>query len=169
MASIDAARLASLRLNLSQFSTKLAGKVLRSSLRRGTNIVRDQARANFGVDGGPDSVTGALRASIRVAARRGSPTRIAFSVVAGDLTASQQKRFGAAAAFYAVMVEKGHINRKAGQALRGSKAGVQAARAASTNNTPARPFMRPAIDEKREAVIDYVAGDVRSRIKEAIV
>lgn len=167
MADFDRA-LAGLRLNLSQFSPKLSKKVLTASLRRGTNVVRDQARANFGEGDGPNSITGALRASIRTTSRRGSPTRIAFSVVAGDLTASQQKRFGAQAAFYAVMVEKGHINRKAGQALRGGKAAVEAARAASTSNTPAKPFMRPAIEAKAERVIDIVASEVRSRVREAL-
>jgi HK97 gp10 family phage protein len=168
MANLDAAKLAGIRINLQQLSPKLANKILRPSLRRGSNIVRDEARANFGSNGGPNSISGALRASIRVVARRGSPTRVSFGVFAGDLTASQKKRFGAEAAFYAFMVEKGHINRRAGQALRGSAAGRQATRAASTSNTPAHPFMRPAIVAKAGSVIDTVANEVRSRIREAL-
>jgi HK97 gp10 family phage protein len=171
--AFDTAKLAALRTNLEQFPARLAKNVLRSSLRRGATVVRDQARANFRPAGstggeGPQTLTGALRASIRVAARRGTPTRVVVQVVAGELTTAQKKRFGVQAAFYAFMVEKGHINRKLGQALRGSKAGVRAARAASTSNTPAHPFMRPAIEAKAAAVIDTIASTVQSRLDEGL-
>lgn len=89
-------------------------------------------------------------------------------MVAGDLTGAQIKKFGKKAAFYALWVEKGHINRKAGQALRGSKAGVKAARAASTNNTPAYPYMQPAIETKAQEAIDLVVQDVTARLAEAV-
>jgi hypothetical protein len=157
-----------LRANLEQFPGRLAKNVLRAGLRRGSTVLRDQARANFNTGTGPNDLTRALKASIRVTARRGTPTRIVFNVVAGELTAAQVKRFGKDAAFYALWVEKGHINRKAGQALRGSKASMKAARASSTSNTPAHPYMRPALEAKAQAAIDAVAATVESRLSEGL-
>ena len=34
-------------------------------LRKASNVIRDQAKANFGQAGGPNSISGALRGSIR--------------------------------------------------------------------------------------------------------
>jgi hypothetical protein len=157
-----------LRANLEQFPGRLAKNVLRTGLRRGATVLRDQARANFNTGAGPNDLTRALKASIRVTARRGTPTRIVFNVVAGELTTAQVKRFGKDAAYYALWVEKGHINRKAGQALRGSKASLKAARASSTSNTPAHPYMRPALEAKAQAAIDAVAATVESRLSEGL-
>lgn len=168
MAEIRIEGLEELRARMAGVSDRLVKNVLRSGLRKGANVVRSQARANFNGAVGPNELTGALRASIRVTQRRGTPTRVVFNVVAGSLTAAQKKRFGADAAYYALWVEKGHINRKAGQALRGSKAGVLAARAASTNNTPAHPFMRPAIEAKAREAIDIVVQDIGARLPEVV-
>jgi len=168
MADLQIEGLADLRMRMEGVSGKLVKNVLRSGLRQGANVVRNQARANFNGAIGPNDLSGALKASIRVTQRRGTPTRVVFNVVAGNLTAAQKKRFGADAAFYALWVEKGHINRKAGQALRGSKAGVLAARAASTNNTPAHPFMRPAIEAKAREAIDIVVQEIGARLTEVV-
>jgi hypothetical protein len=169
MADFDRS-LASIRINLQQLSPRLVTKVLRPSMRRGTNIVRNQARANFGTGDGPNSISGVLRASIRVVSRRGTPTRVAFSVVAGDLTAAQQKRFGLKAAFYALMVEKGHwVN--TGKALGGNRKDEARARrmaAGENEHVAAHPYMRPAIEMTASAVVDSVASDVRSQIREAL-
>jgi len=159
--------LAELQMRMSGVSDRLLKKVLRPSVRKGANVIRNQARANFNIAGGPNDITVALKSSIRVTPRRGTPTRVVVSVVAGDLTGAQIKKFGKKAAFYALWVEKGHINRAAGQALRGSKAGVKAARAASTNNTPARPYMQPAIESKAQEAIDLVIQEVTNRLAEA--
>lgn len=153
-------------MRMEGLSDSVLKKVLRPGLRKGANVVRAQARANFNTAVGPNDLTGALKRSIRVTPRRGTPTRVVISVVAGDLTAAQKKKFGAAAAFYALFVEKGHINRKAGEALRGSKAGLKVIRAASTNNTPAHPFMRPAIQSKAQAAIDIMVQEVGTRLSE---
>jgi HK97 gp10 family phage protein len=158
--------MAGLRMAMLGVSDKLLKRVLRPSVRKGANVVRNQARANFNTAGGPNDITTALKQSIRVTPRRGTPTRVVVSVVAGDLTGAQMKKFGKKAAFYALWVEKGHINRKAGQALRGSKEGVRAARAASTNNTPAHPYMQPAIETKAQEAIDIIVDDVTARLHE---
>ena len=168
MAEMKIEGLDELRRRMNGISDQLLKRVLRPSVRKGANVVRNQARDNFNTAGGPNDITTALKASIRVTPRRGTPTRVVVSVVAGDLTGAQIKKFGKKAAFYALWVEKGHINRKAGQALRGSKAGVKAARAASTNNTPAHPYMQPAIETKAQEAIDIVVADVTARLAEAV-
>lgn len=157
-----------LRRRMDGFSDSLIRKILRPSVRKGGNVIRDQARANFNGAVGPNDLTGALRKSIRLTPRRGTPTRVAVSIVAGDLTPAQIKKFGIKSAFYALWVEKGHINRKAGEALRGSKVTLKAIRAASTNNTPAHPYMRPALEAKAQAAIDVVIQDVSARLPEAV-
>lgn len=149
-------------------SDKLVKNVLRSAVRQGANVVRNQARANFNGAVGPSDISGALKASIRVTPRRGTPTRVVVSIVAGDLTVAQTKKFGINAAFYALWVEKGHINRKAGQALRGSKVSLKAIRAASTNNTPAHPFMRPAIETKAQEALDVVVQAIGQKLPEVV-
>lgn len=168
MANLRVQGVDALRRRMEGVSKKLIKSAITKGLRKGANIVRDQARANFDGATGPSAITGALRASIRVKSRRGSPTRVAFSVFAGDLTKTQTKKFGMDAVFYAFWVEKGHINRKAGQALRGSREAVRAARAASTSNTPAHPFMRPAIQAKAQEAIAVVATAINQNLPGAV-
>ncbi|WP_295991571.1 hypothetical protein [Rugamonas sp.] len=138
---------------------------LRSGLRQGANLIRDQARANFEGAGGPNELTGALKASIRTTSRRGSPTRVVFNVVAGSLTAKQSDKFGAQSAFYALWVEQGHINRKLGEALKGGRRSRAAQRAASTSNTPAYPYMAPALRERAQDAIDMVVATISANLE----
>lgn len=169
MPDLNVTGLADLQLRLAGVSDKLVKNVLRGALRKGANVIRNQARANFNAGGlAPNDITQALKASIRVTARRGTATRVTYSVVAGDLTATQQKKFGTSAAYYALWVEKGHINRKAGDALRGGKRYKAMARAASTSNTPAHPYMQPALENKAQEAIDAVAQDARERLPEIV-
>lgn len=168
MADLKMDGLDELRVRMVGLSDRMLKRVLRPSVRKGANVVKAQARENFNTAVGPNELTGALKASIRVTPRRGTPTRVVVSVVAGDLTAAQTKKFGTKSAFYALWVEKGHINRGAGQALRGSKESLRAARAASTNNTPAHPYMQPAIESKAQEAIDIVISDVTSRLPEIV-
>ncbi len=155
-----------LRLRLAGVSDKLVKNTLRAGLRKAATVVRDQARANFNTAGGPNDLTRALKASIRVTPRRGTPTRVVFSVAAGSLTNAQAKKFGADSAYYALWVEKGHINRKLGQALRGGSSRKAAARAASTNNTPAHPYMLPAIEAKAQEAIDIMIQTISDKLPE---
>lgn len=168
MADLKITGLDALRLTLAGVPDKLVKGALRSGLRQGANLIRNQAKANFGTAGGPNELTGALKASIRTTACRGTPTRVVFNVVAGQLTAAQTKKFGPNSPFYALWVEKGHINRKMGAALRGSKESVKAARAASESNTPAHPYMRPALESEAQAAIDMVVQVVSDRIGELV-
>lgn len=166
MADMNITGLDAIIARLGAAPTKLVNGALRAGVRQAANLVRDQAKANFGGAGGPNELTGALKASIRTTQRRGSPTRVVFNVVAGTLTAAQTKKFGAESAFYALWVERGHINRKLGDALRGSKASLKAARAASTSNTPAHPFMAPAIVSKGQAALDLIVSTIEAKLPE---
>jgi HK97 gp10 family phage protein len=155
-----------LRVRLAAASDKLLKGALRTGLRKGATVVRNQARDNFNKAGGPNDITRALKSSIRVTQRRGTPTRVVFSVSAGALTNAQTKKFGADSAYYALWVEKGHINRKLGQALRGGSRKKAAARAASTSNTPAHPYMKPAIEAKAQEAIDIMIQTVADKLPE---
>ncbi|WP_198116928.1 HK97 gp10 family phage protein [Massilia rhizosphaerae] len=168
MADLKVDGLDELHRRMAGVSERLVKNVLRSSVRKGGNVIRNQARANFNSAVGPNDLTGALKASIRVTPRRGTPTRVVVSIVAGDLTQAQVRKFGIKAAYYALWVEKGHINRKAGEALRGSKATLKAIRAASTNNTPAHPYMLPALQTKAQEAVDVVIHDVAARLPEVV-
>lgn len=168
MADLQVTGLAELRTAFERMPEKLVKNSIRAGLRKGANLVRQQARANFDGAGGPNELTGALKASIRVTPRRGTPTRVVFNVVAGELTKAQKKKFGADSAYYALWVEKGHINRKMGEALRGGTRKKAAARAASTSNTPAHPFMRPAIEAKGQEAIDLMVSTIRNNLAQDV-
>lgn len=168
MADLLVQGLDALRARLNGLPDKLVKGAIKSGLRQAANIVKAQARANFNTGDGPSELSGALKASIRVTPRRGTPNRVVFNVVAGELTKAQSKKFGANSAFYALWVEKGHINRKLGMALRGSRAGIKATRAASTNNTPARPFMKPAIEARAQEAIDVMIAAIGDRLPETM-
>lgn len=156
MADISIAGLAALRSRFEQLPARMVKNSIRVGLRQAANMVKDQAKANVNGAPGPASHTGALKKSIRVTAGKGSPTRVIFKVIAGEFTAAQKKKFGADSAFYAMFVEKGHINRSKGNALRGGRASVRAARSASSSNTPPHPFMQPAIESKAQSAIDLM-------------
>lgn len=168
MADIQITGLAELRSRITNLPGRLVKNALKAGLRQAANIIKDQARQNFGQAGEPNELSGALKNSIRVIARSGTPTRVNFSVTAGSLSAAQQKRFGANSAFYALWVEKGHINRKLGEALRGSHAGRAAARKASTSNTPAHPYMKPALESKAKEALDKLTSVVKDRLPEDV-
>jgi hypothetical protein len=164
------ARFASLPANMVQ-------SVLRKAVRQGSNLIAARAKDNFSgaveAIGGarsdtlnPRTLSGALRASIRVTERRGSQTRVVFNVVAGQLSGAQQSKFGADSAYYALWVERGHINRKMGQALRGSRAFVVHQRETSESNTPAHPYLGPAVASEASAVIDSISTSVASQLEQ---
>ena len=165
MADLTVTGLDDIWRSLSALPDRMLQGTVKSGLRQAANLIRDQAKANFNGAGGPNELTGALKASIRSTARRGTPTRVVFNVVAGTLTAAQKKTFGPNSPFYALWVERGHINRKLGEALRGGRAGVAAARAASASNTPAHPYMAPAINSKAQAAIDLMAETIAANLQ----
>lgn len=164
-----------LQIRLAALPGNMAKNILRKSVRRGANLITSKARTNFSSAvvqiGGehsdtlnPHTVSGALRASIRTVERRGTPTRIVFNVVAGELTGAQQGKFGASSAYYALWVERGHINRKMGDALRGGYRHKQYTRSLSQSNTPAHPYMAPAVASEGNAVIETISDSIATQI-----
>lgn len=117
----------------------LMKSVLRSALRDGANFMKDEIRERCPVD------TGALRDSVRVVARRGTPTRVVFQVVAGaPFTEAKQAKYGIKAPFYALFVERGTVH------------------------APPHPFMRPAIEAGSGATMDRVVQGLSDRLPEVV-
>lgn len=149
----------------------IAKGIMRKAVRQGANMIASRAQENFSgaveALGGersdtlnPHTLSGALRSSIRVVERRGTPTRVVFQVMAGGMSAAQRKKWGMSSAYYSLWVERGHINRKMGQALRGPKALQQHYRMNSTSNTPAHPYLAPAVETESGAVIETISQAV---------
>jgi hypothetical protein len=166
---------AELQARFASLPAKLAQSVMRKAVRQGANMIGARAKENFSAAvtalGGahsdtlnPHMVSGALRASIRTVERRSTPTRVVFNVVAGDLSGAQKSKFGASSAYYAMWVEMGHINRKMGQALRGSRAFVLHQRETSESNTPAHPYLGPAVTSESPAVVEAISSSVASQL-----
>lgn len=156
---------------LSALPGNIAKSILRKAVRQGAKMIAGRAQENFAgaveAIGGsrsdtlnPHTLSGALRSSIRVVERRGTPTRVVFQVMAGGMTSAQRKKWGMSSAYYSLWVERGHINRKMGQALRGPKALQQHYRMQSTSNTPAHPYLAPAVTTESAAVIDVISAAV---------
>ncbi len=175
MAKSGVTGMAELQIKLAALPGNMAQNILRSAVRKGANLIAAKARTNFtsavvAVGGShsdtlnPQTVSGTLRASIRTVARRGTPTRVVFNVVAGALTAAQKGKFGADSAYYALWVERGHINRKMGAALRGGYRYKQYQRSMSQSNTPAHPYMAPAVASEGAAVIETISESIRTQM-----
>jgi hypothetical protein len=166
---------AELQARLASLPNNMVQNILRKAIRQGANLIAEKARTNFtavavqlGADRSdslnPRSLTGALRGSIRVVARRGTPTRVVFNVVAGALSEAQKAKFGTDSAYYALWVERGHINRKMHDALRGSRAFKLHQRSVSESNTPAHPYMAPAVESEGSAVIELIRDSLRTQV-----
>jgi len=126
--------LGDIRLRLQGLPPRLVKNVLKAGLRQGANVVKDEAKSMVPKD------SGAAAASIRVVARRGTPDRVVFNVVAGDLSGKQQSKFGQKSAFYVLFLEKGTVK------------------------MPPRPFMRPALEQKAQEAIDTVAQIIAQKL-----
>ena len=114
--------------------------ILRASMREAANLIKDEAKLRCPVD------TGALRDSIRVVPRRGTPTRVVMNVVAGaPFSASKTEKYGIKAPFYAMFVERGTVH------------------------APPHPFMRPAIEGGAQAAIDRVVMGISDRLPEVVL
>ena len=161
----DMSGMAELRARLATLPPGIVNNILRGAVRQGVNVITAAAKANFpGADNGPESLTGVLKGSIRTSSGRGSPTLAVAYTVAGTLTPAQINKFGADSAYYAMWVERGHINRKMNDALSGSKQFKTYQRAISGSNTPPHPFMRPAFENNSAAALDAIIETVRSKL-----
>ena len=113
---------------------QLARNVLKKALLQSAKLIQEAAKNRVPVN------TGSLRDSIHVVALPGSPTRAEVSIIAGELSASQQAALGQKSAFYALFIERGTIH------------------------MPAHPFMRPALDASTQAVLTTIANVVEAEL-----
>jgi HK97 gp10 family phage protein len=139
---------------LKELPTKIERNIMRSAMRKGARVIANEAKANVPVDDGD------LKRSIRVTTRS-QKGEVTATAVAGN------KR-----AFYANWVEfgtVGHmINAKPGKLLKFT------ARDGKVIETPrvlhpgarAKPFMRPALDNKADEAVKAVARQVRAKLNE---
>jgi HK97 gp10 family phage protein len=158
--------LADLQKFLDRLPVKLERNVMRSSMRQGANLIRNDAKARAPV--GPPSqknrrlyggYAGALRDSIRVgtSARGGKVTAY---IRAGG----KNKKTGAVV-YYAHMIEYGvkahNIAAKLGGWL---KFGNLFAKSVEHPGFHAIAFMRPALDTKAQAAVQAMAADMRAKL-----
>ncbi|ATQ74854.1 hypothetical protein CR152_10210 [Massilia violaceinigra] len=132
---------------LSALPAKLEKNIMRSALRAGAVVIRDEAKANVPVD------QGLLQKSVRISSgtKRGTVTG---TVKAGGRMAP-----------HAHLVEYG---------TRPHKIEPKNAGALAINGTPFRsvehpgarpqPFMRPALDAKAPQAIEAIAAQIRKRL-----
>ncbi|MES2126653.1 MAG: hypothetical protein V4463_05220 [Pseudomonadota bacterium] len=165
-AELTIAGLDELAFCLNGLSGRIVKNILAAGLRQASNVIKDQAKANFDGVVGPSELSGALRASIRTTQRRGTADRVVFNVVAGTLTAAQVRKFGPESPYYALWVEQGHINRKMHDALFGTKRFRAYQRSVSESNTPAHPYLRPAAVQKSQAALDILVYTIGARLPE---
>ncbi len=139
--------LADLQRALDQLPAKIEANVMRSALRQGANVIKDEAKAKVPVH------LGALRDSIRVSTgmKRGT---VKATIKAGDKKA-----------WYWRFVEfgtKAHWIKP-----KNKKSLFLAGLARETVHHPgarAKPFMRPALDARAHAAIEAVGEAIRRRL-----
>lgn len=115
---------------LNALPPRLENKVVRASLRKGINQIRDLARSKAPVD------TGNLKKSIVTLGHREN------GKIALKLTVRQRKSKKAKSPYYAKFLEFG------------------------TSKMSAKPFLRPALDESEDKVLDMVIDDIKKGIDE---
>jgi HK97 gp10 family phage protein len=162
MADLVVTGMEAMTASLNAIAPRLAKNALAAGLRQAANIIKDEAKANLVPVSPEDQLSGALKASIRTVQRRGTPDRVVFNVVAGTLTTAQVKKFGPDSPYYALWVEKGHINRKMHDALFGTRRFKAYQRQVSESNTPAHPYMAPAAADKGQQALDTLVETVRN-------
>lgn len=131
--------LAELRPRLLAIPDKMLKRILQPSLRIAANVVKDREVELVPVD------TGAARDSIKVVARRGTPTRVVFNVVAGgDLSAAKQAKHGIRSPYYVVFLEFGTVKMRA------------------------QPFARPAFEQEAPVAVDMFVIAVGDRLPQVV-
>lgn len=132
---------------MQQLSVKVERNILRSALRAGANVIKDEAKANVPVK------TGALRKSLTVTT--GSK--------GGTVTAKLKSRGKVAP--HAMLVEYGTKPHKIRPRNAGGlTVGGHVVAEVDHPGSRAKPFLRPAFDGKSGAAISAVAGKIRERL-----
>jgi HK97 gp10 family phage protein len=145
---------------------KIQRNIMKSALRAGANVIKNEAKANAPV--GPTSgenarlyggYAGALRDSIRTSVGTDRSGRISAAVKVGGKTKK------GADVFYAHFVEFGTrphlIKAKPGEAL---SIGGSLHQSVQHPGMRPQPFFRPAFDNKAQAALTAVAEQIRRRL-----
>ena len=147
MSDVSVKGLAELQKFLDTLPAKMEQNILRSALRAGANIVRDEARQNA-----PDK-TGILKAGLKVStsSRRG--------VVTAKVKATGKH------AYIAPWIEYGTAAHK----ITGKKGGLLSfggifAKSVQHPGITAKPFMRPALDSQSQAAVVAVGNHIKNRL-----
>jgi HK97 gp10 family phage protein len=132
---------------LDQLPAKMEANIMRSALRQGANVIKEEAKANVPVESGD------LRDSLRVS------TRSKRGVVTASVKAGNKK------AWYWRFVEFGTAAHK----IAGKKGGFLSfgglfAKSVQHPGARPKPFMRPALDAKANAAIQAVGDQIRKRL-----
>ena len=168
MAELQLDGWAEIKQRFADLPDKMMKRVLTQAMREAANLIKDEAKAQFGSGGGaPNEISGWLKSTIRVTARRGTPTRVVFNVVAGgEYTLGDSSKIHPS---YAVWVERGHLINRTNLSKPEKAARHMANRIGNTSGmVPPHPFMRPAIEQGAQAAIDRVIMGISDRLPEAI-
>lgn len=146
MSEIRVKGLADLNKFLQQLPAKMEQNVLRSALRAGANVVKEEAKANVPVD------SGVLRDGLKVStnSRRG---RVTANVKATGKHA-----------FIAPWIEYGTAAHKIASKGKGLFFGGLFARSVEHPGSRAKPFMRPALDAKAQEAVIAAANAIKRRL-----
>lgn len=147
MADVRVKGLAELQAFLDQLPAKMEANIMRSALRAGANIVRDQAKANAPVK------TGLLREGLKVS------TRSRRGVVSASVKAKGKHGFIAPWLEYGTGAHK--ITAKKGGTL---AFGGGFAKSVTHPGTAPRPFMRPALEARAQDALVAVGEAIKKRL-----
>ena len=138
---------------LQEIEPKLSRNILRTAVRAGGNVVRDEARTRI------RSRSGRLRRQIRTVVRRGRPGQTVASV--GVFTRGRKDD-----AFYAPFVERGH--RIVPRRPKGARVRLRTRWQVATGFVRPYPFLLPALAAKQAEVQRVVMEHIASRLSELV-
>lgn len=138
-----------LKKQLQQLGEETQPKVLRSALREAFKPVLEAAQAKVPVD------SGELRAGIALATAKTKDGGVAAGLVISSNTSGLKQARMAAAAF-------GEAQQDGAPGRRWHLTEL------GTKHSPAQPFLRPALDENAQAVVDGFAKSLRKKIRRAL-
>lgn len=143
MSDVQITGLPELQRFLDQLPAKLEANIVRSALRQGANVLRDEAKQNVPVQ------SGALRNSLKVS------TRLRQGVASASVRTK---------VFYARWIEygtKAHAIAAKDGAL---SFGGLFAKSVHHPGVHARPFLRPALDARAQDAVIAVAEQIKKRL-----
>lgn len=137
---------------LREFSERVQYNVLRTSIFRGAQMVRDLAKQKLQSNGSVK--TGRLLRDIKASRARSSlKTEVVAKVEGGT-------RRGKRAAWYGFLVEKGHLVKR-GKGGKGKNK-------KTIGQVPARPFLVPALEENKEKIKQEILEGLKKELQKAI-